>query len=89
MKWRANEKLAQRDFAPLAARGERQAVQGNGHGKGLFRGLGRRFAMNVSAILTCILVAQCAFAEQADRSKPVNVEADSVQMDNVNKTSFY
>lgn len=30
-----------------------------------------------------------AQAEQADRSKPVNIEADSVQMDDLHKTSVY
>ena len=89
MKWRVSEKLAQRDFVPLSPPGREQGVRGNGHDKGLIRDLKQRFAMTVSAILTCMLVAQCAFAEQADRSKPVNVDADSVQMDNVNKTSFY
>jgi lipopolysaccharide export system protein LptA len=86
MKWRVNEKLAQQDATPLSPPG---GVRENGHGKGLFRDLGRRFAMTASITLTCILITQCAFAEQADRSKPVNVDADSVQMDNVNKTSFY
>ncbi len=39
-------------------------------------------------LVFCVLVPG-ALAEQADRSKPVNVEADSVQMDDLNKTSLY
>ncbi len=35
------------------------------------------------------LLGPLALAEQADRTKPVNIEADSVQMDDLHKTSLY
>ncbi len=40
-------------------------------------------------MVLALLLVPCANAEQADRSKPVNIEADSVQMDDLHKTSHY
>lgn len=40
-------------------------------------------------LVVCCLLALPAWAEQADRSKPVNIEADNVQMDDLHKTSLY
>jgi lipopolysaccharide export system protein LptA len=37
----------------------------------------------------CLLLAQSAYAELADRTKPVNLEADSVTVDDIHKTSVY
>ncbi len=43
----------------------------------------------VAAWLLMLWLAGPALAEQADRSKPVNIEANSVQMDDLHKTSLY
>ncbi len=39
--------------------------------------------------IICLLLAQSASAELADRTKPVNIEADSVTVDDIHKTSVY
>ena len=39
--------------------------------------------------IICLLLAQSADAELADRTKPVNLEADSVTVDDIHKTSVY
>lgn len=39
--------------------------------------------------LVCLLLAHTANAELADRTKPVNLEADSVTVDDIHKTSVY
>jgi lipopolysaccharide export system protein LptA len=39
--------------------------------------------------LCAVLLATSAHAEQADRSKPVNLEADSVTLDDIRKISVY
>ena len=41
------------------------------------------------AVLCAALLASPAHAEKADRDKPVNLEADSVTLDDVNKVSVY
>lgn len=41
------------------------------------------------ALAAIFLVAAPAYAEKADKSKPVNLEADTVTMDDINKTSLY
>lgn len=51
-------------------------------------------AMNKSntrlyAMLCAILLATSAHAEQADRDKPVNLEADTVTLDDIKKISVY
>ncbi len=51
-------------------------------------------AMNKSntrlyAMLCAILLATSAHAEQADRNKPVNLEADTVTLDDIKKISVY
>ncbi|MEQ1667028.1 MAG: lipopolysaccharide transport periplasmic protein LptA [Sulfuriferula sp.] len=40
-------------------------------------------------LVLTLLLTNGARAEQADRSKPVNLEADSVTVDDINKTSVY
>ena len=40
-------------------------------------------------VLCTLLVCSPAFAERADRDKPVNVEADKVNVDDVNKVSVF
>lgn len=50
----------------------------------------RFFRTAASILVLCSsLHAVLGMAEQADRSKPVNIEADSVQMDDLQKTSVY
>ena len=46
-------------------------------------------AMSWATLAIGLVLAFPAGAEQADRSKPVNIEADSVQMDDLHKTSHY
>ena len=41
------------------------------------------------AILCLLLSVQVVLAEQADRTKPVNIEADSVDMDDLHKVGLY
>ncbi len=41
-----------------------------------------------SCLLACLLVSH-AWAETADRSKPINLEADSVTLDDLHKTGTY
>jgi lipopolysaccharide export system protein LptA len=41
------------------------------------------------AAVVCLLLAHTANAELADRTKPVNLEADSVTVDDIHKTSVY
>lgn len=43
----------------------------------------------VCAFLALLLAPPLAHAEKADRNKPVNLEADSVTLDDINKTSLY
>ena len=43
----------------------------------------------VSLLLTLLLTGAPALAEKADRSKPVNIEADSVTVDDLRKVSVY
>ena len=43
----------------------------------------------VCAFLALLLALPLAHAEKADRTKPVNLEADSVTLDDINKTSLY
>lgn len=43
----------------------------------------------VCAFLALLLALPLAHAEKADRNKPVNLEADSVTLDDINKTSLY
>lgn len=40
-------------------------------------------------LLTLLLVSLPALAEKADKSKPINIEADSVHMDEANKVAVY
>lgn len=42
-----------------------------------------------TVLVIALLLAHSAWAEQADRSKPVNLEADSVTVDDIHKTSVY
>ncbi|MEQ1669167.1 MAG: lipopolysaccharide transport periplasmic protein LptA [Sulfuriferula sp.] len=42
-----------------------------------------------ATLLICLLCMHNAQAELADRSKPVNLEADSVTVDDLHKTSIY
>ena len=44
---------------------------------------------SVYAMLCAILLATPAHAEKADRDKPVNLEADTVTLDDINKVSVY
>lgn len=41
------------------------------------------------AVLCLALLAASAHAEKADRDKPVNLEADTVTLDDINKISVY
>ena len=43
----------------------------------------------VCAFIALLLALPLAHAEKADRNKPVNLEADSVTLDDINKTSLY
>ena len=43
----------------------------------------------VSGFIALLLALPLAHAEKADKNKPVNLEADSVTMDDINKTSLY
>jgi lipopolysaccharide export system protein LptA len=51
----------------------------------------KRLIENLPLILgiAALLLAPMAQAEKADRSKPINVEADSVKVDDVNKVAIY
>ncbi len=40
-------------------------------------------------LLTLLLVSLPALAEKADKGKPINIEADSVHMDEANKVAVY
>ena len=39
-------------------------------------------------MIVCSLAALPAYAEKADREKPINLEADSISMDNINKVQI-
>lgn len=43
----------------------------------------------INLIIIALLITQTAVAEQADRKLPVSVDADNVQMDDINKTALY
>ena len=43
----------------------------------------------VCGFLALLLALPLAHAEKADKTKPVNLEADSVTLDDINKTSLY
>lgn len=45
--------------------------------------------MKLYAVLCAVLLASSAHAEKADRDKPVNLEADTVTLDDINKVSVY
>jgi len=45
--------------------------------------------MGFYAVLCAALLASPAYAEKADRDKPVNLEADTVTLDDVRKISVY
>lgn len=45
--------------------------------------------MGFYAVLCAVLLASPAHAEKADRDKPVNLEADSVTLDDIKKVSVY
>ena len=45
--------------------------------------------MKLYAVLCAALLASSAHAEKADRDKPVNLEADTVTLDDINKVSVY
>ena len=45
--------------------------------------------LSVITTLILLLVIPSAQAEKADKNKPVNLEADTVTMDDINKTSLY
>jgi lipopolysaccharide export system protein LptA len=50
----------------------------------------KRRVERVLAVLLCVFCAAApAWAEKADRSRPVQVEADSVHMDDARKTAVY
>lgn len=48
-----------------------------------------RYAAPRFLLALLLLALPQAHAEKADRTKPVNLEADSVTMDDINKTSLY
>ena len=43
----------------------------------------------ILSVFCLLLSVQVTLAEQADRTKPVNIEADSVDMDDINKVGLY
>ena len=43
----------------------------------------------IPILLALLLTVPVAYAEKADKTKPVNLEADSVTLDDLNKTSLY
>jgi lipopolysaccharide export system protein LptA len=45
--------------------------------------------MGFYAVLCTALLTPSAFAEKADRNKPVNLEADTVTLDDIRKVSVY
>jgi len=45
--------------------------------------------MSSYAVLCAVLLAASAYAEKADRDKPVNLEADTVTLDDIRKISVY
>ena len=45
--------------------------------------------LRVLTTLVLLLAIPSAQAEKADKNKPVNLEADTVTMDDINKTSLY
>lgn len=45
--------------------------------------------MGIAAALSACLLAAPAHAEKADRDKPVNIEADTVTLDDIKKISVY
>jgi lipopolysaccharide export system protein LptA len=47
------------------------------------------FKSRFYAVLCAALLASPAYAEKADRDKPVNLEADSVTLDDIRKVSVY
>ncbi|MGL1833178.1 lipopolysaccharide transport periplasmic protein LptA [Rhodocyclaceae bacterium SMB388] len=49
----------------------------------------RFFARLLPLILACTLLSQLAHAERADRSQPVNIEADRATVDDRNKTHTF
>lgn len=49
----------------------------------------KEFRMGVYAALCAVLVAYPAHAEKADRNKPINLEADTVTLDDIRKVSVY
>ena len=49
----------------------------------------KKFKLGFLAGLCAALLALPAYAEKADRSKPVNLEADSVTLDDIKKISVY
>jgi len=49
----------------------------------------KRLNMRAYAVLCAALLATSAHAEKADRDKPVNLEADTVTLDDIKKISVY
>jgi lipopolysaccharide export system protein LptA len=49
----------------------------------------QKLNMRFCAVLCAALLASPAHAEKADRDKPVNLEADSVTLDDIKKISIY
>jgi lipopolysaccharide export system protein LptA len=51
---------------------------------------GEPMKIRAEILLACLmLAAQSVWAEKSDRDKPVNVEADSLRMDDAKKTALY
>ena len=46
-----------------------------------------RYTLTLS--LLCLFCSGAALAEKSDRSKPINIEADSVKVDDIKKTASY
>src|SRR5512141_501732 len=49
----------------------------------------KKLNMRSYAVLCAVLLATSAHAEKADRDKPVNLEADTVTLDDIKKISVY
>ena len=45
--------------------------------------------IKISLLLACILLSGVAFAEKADRDKPMNIEADNLRQDDLKQTSVF
>ena len=45
--------------------------------------------VSIAPLLACIMLAVPAWAEKADRNKPMNVEADVLRYDDVQQTTVF